>query len=337
MVGYGSWQFGARVRFLQDMAPVQQAMSLWFETVAPAKYEAYRQHVDTMAEADTGLSAFKFTSNMSFLGLAYLKNIQAHNHKDKGGVRDGWVGMTCVGEFKGGELCFPDLDVKLRFLPGDIILFRSCILQHFVRATIGERSSLVFFSHSSAETRVQNAQFMEEGSEELEKARQEQEDALAKKRAHLEKYKAYSHLPQYPTKKEDLTQKQMDRARRRKIRFLAFARKEEKRGEVASEEVAKIENMPDWSFYELNLIELARWEKGLYPFAPTGSKRKRSESQREVNSPVALRDETPVRAVSEDRASGSPEYVPAEDGSESEDVDESPGIEETTSDSEENA
>jgi hypothetical protein len=146
-------------------------MSLWLETVAPVKYKAYRQHVDRLVKADTGLSAFHFTNNMSFFGMACLRNIQVYNHKDKGGVRDGWVGMTCVGEFKGGELCFPDLDVKLRFLPGDIIIFRSCILQHFIRTTIGERSSLVFFSHSSADTTVQNARYMEEGSGELYKAR----------------------------------------------------------------------------------------------------------------------------------------------------------------------
>jgi hypothetical protein len=119
------------------MAPVQQAMSLWFETIDPPKYKAYREHVDKMVEADTGLGAFKYTNNMSFLGIACLRNIQSHNHKDAGdaAMRHSWAGMTCVGDFKGGELCFPDLDVKLRYLPGDIILFRASILQHFVRTT----------------------------------------------------------------------------------------------------------------------------------------------------------------------------------------------------------
>lgn len=162
-----------------------------------------------------------------------------------------------------------------------------------------------------------------------------------RKRALLEKYKAYSHLEQYPTK-EDLGRQQMFRVRRRKKRFLAFARKEEKRGEVATEEVAKIESMPDWSFYELNLIELARWEKGLYPFAPTMSKRKRAESQRESNSHsnetlMAPSDDTTFCVDGEDRASASPGYVPAEDSSESEDFDEPLGSEETSdSDSEDN-
>jgi predicted 2-oxoglutarate/Fe(II)-dependent dioxygenase YbiX len=70
--------------------------------------------------------------------------------------------MTCLGGFTGGELCLPDLDVKLRFLPGDVIMFRSAVLQHFIRATIGERSSCVFFSYTDPHSIKQNTHYLEE-------------------------------------------------------------------------------------------------------------------------------------------------------------------------------
>lgn len=101
------------------MAPVQQAMSLWFETIDKPDYTRFRNQVDKMVDADTGLGAFRFAKTQAFLGFAALRNIQSHNHKDRSehACRDGWAGMTCVCDFKGGELCFPDLDVKLRYIP----------------------------------------------------------------------------------------------------------------------------------------------------------------------------------------------------------------------------
>lgn len=112
---------------------------------------------------------------------------------------------------------------------------------------------------------------MAKGSDELAQAMKEEEN--------LAKYQAYSHLPPYPAKEEDLKIGQMKRAGRRKFRFLKFAKQELKRGDVAIEEVKRIEGMPIHSFYELNLTELARWEKGLYPFGRAGGKRKRSNGE----------------------------------------------------------
>jgi len=64
-------------------------------------------------------------------------------------VKDGWVAMICCGEFEGGELCFPELGLKLEHKPGDIIFFRSTLLKHFVSDFDGNRTSLVFFSYEN--------------------------------------------------------------------------------------------------------------------------------------------------------------------------------------------
>jgi hypothetical protein len=55
--------------------------------------------------------------------------------------------MICSGDFEGGELCVPGLDLKLGHKPGDIIFLRSSLFEYFVSDFNGNRSSIVFFSH----------------------------------------------------------------------------------------------------------------------------------------------------------------------------------------------
>lgn len=75
----------------------------------------------------------------------------------------------------------------------------------------------------------------------------------------------------YPTKESDLTASQLEKARRRKNKFLVFAKSEVKYwGEVGEEEVRAIGKLPLVSFYELNKVERYRWEKGEYPFRSMG-------------------------------------------------------------------
>ena len=70
-------------------------------------------------------------------------------HKDMSDTPRGWVAMICCGNFTGGYLVLADLGVKLDFKPGDIIFFRSRLLEHFITDFVGERSSLVFFTHEN--------------------------------------------------------------------------------------------------------------------------------------------------------------------------------------------
>ena len=91
-------------------------------------------------------SARQVSRRACFHGLALLRNLQVDAHKDRSDVPNGWVAMVCLGDFSGGYLALPDLGVKLDFKPGDIILFRSRLLEHFVTDFEGDRSSIVFVS-----------------------------------------------------------------------------------------------------------------------------------------------------------------------------------------------
>jgi hypothetical protein len=132
-------EFGFRLRFLSDLALVQEIMSLWFETIGTKQYKEYKSHViDLMCTEDTGMEAIRLSQNHSFLGIATIRNLEAHNHRDFGDELDGWVGMTWCGRLGGRELCLPELGFRCTFLPGDIVFFRSALLQHFVLAAVGK-------------------------------------------------------------------------------------------------------------------------------------------------------------------------------------------------------
>lgn len=284
ILGEGAWDFGIRARYLANMAPVHQAISLWFETIDKPRYEECRLLVDKLADADTGLEVVKYAQTQSFLALATLRNMQARNHKDRTNVTDGWAGMTCVGSFTGGELCLPDLDVNITFLPGDVIFFRSSLLEHFVRKYVGTRSSLIFFSQTDPKIPLtQNARFTEQGSKEWERIAAHRKAEIAEEERRKEKMKEFVGLEPYPTKESDLSPYKMQMARRRKLRFVRFATREAEKGEkgkVGWDEVRRLEGLDGARFYELNLVELNRWKRGCYPFKPLSEEERRKEKRR---------------------------------------------------------
>ncbi|THH20618.1 hypothetical protein EUX98_g8549 [Antrodiella citrinella] len=71
-----------------------------------------------------------------FLGRVTLYNLQTAIHMDK---MDAICVCFCGGQFVGGEAIFPDLHVKFRYRPGDIIIFRSAGLWHMVAPWKPER------------------------------------------------------------------------------------------------------------------------------------------------------------------------------------------------------
>ena len=52
--------------------------------------------------------------------------------------------MCCWGKFTDGNLVIPALKQRFEFQPGDVVIFRSCLLEHYITPFIGERSSIIF-------------------------------------------------------------------------------------------------------------------------------------------------------------------------------------------------
>ncbi|PBK90549.1 hypothetical protein ARMGADRAFT_1032543 [Armillaria gallica] len=65
-----------------------------------------------------------------FLGLAMVWKLQVDAHADE----CDWhlCTITCGGNFMGGTLHLPDLNISLEYKPGDIVIFRSSMLYHSI-------------------------------------------------------------------------------------------------------------------------------------------------------------------------------------------------------------
>ncbi|KAI9780308.1 MAG: hypothetical protein M1816_003118 [Peltula sp. TS41687] len=140
-------QFSAVLTFLRSITPLTQTISMLFEAVDRDAYNRYRENYNQWLQNPTSpLSAIHTCGRACFMGLALIRNMQAGPHKDSRDTQDGWVGMTCLGDFKGGELVVPALGYKLQHQAGDVVFFRSAVLEHYVADFEGSRTSMVWYT-----------------------------------------------------------------------------------------------------------------------------------------------------------------------------------------------
>ncbi len=60
-----------------------------------------------------------------------------------------WILLVPLEEWEGGDLIFPQLNVRIKLKPGNILAFRSNLLVHGNLSCSGVRHSLVFFTHNN--------------------------------------------------------------------------------------------------------------------------------------------------------------------------------------------
>ena len=132
--------------FMQTLAPATQLTSLVFEVVDPVMHSTYLENY-RQAHINSTLAGWTSSRRACFQGLAVVRNLACDPHKDKSDKKDGYVAMMCFGDFSGGELVVTELGMRFAFQPGDVVLFRSAVLEHYITEFQGSRTSTVFFCH----------------------------------------------------------------------------------------------------------------------------------------------------------------------------------------------
>src|SRR5215216_7813631 len=61
----------------------------------------------------------------------------------------GFCWLVSLGDWEGGDLIFPQLNVRIKLKPGNILAFRSNLSVHGNLPYSGVRYSLVFFTHNN--------------------------------------------------------------------------------------------------------------------------------------------------------------------------------------------
>jgi hypothetical protein len=136
------------------MAPTLQTVGQLFRALFLDKFKEY-EDLYIRSFKDRGANIMASSTYQCFLNMAVLENLQTGPHKDVGDKTDGIVVMFCVGKFTGGRLVLPGLGIQIDYKPGDVILFRSALLEHFIAPWEGHRRAVVMFSKTSAETALE--------------------------------------------------------------------------------------------------------------------------------------------------------------------------------------
>jgi hypothetical protein len=96
------------------------------------------------------MSAFQELDPLMFDGREFLFNCKTALHTDRQDPQLGWTVLVALGSFTGGDLSMPQLGLKVRFEPGDMVMLRGRVVQHEVADWEGgQRISVPHFTHTS--------------------------------------------------------------------------------------------------------------------------------------------------------------------------------------------
>ncbi|RYP77973.1 hypothetical protein DL771_000832 [Monosporascus sp. 5C6A] len=70
-------------------------------------------------------------------------------HKDTADVKFGLATIVALGEYSGGDLCFPQTGLALAYQPGCCVMFRGAEMEHFVSEWTGNRIFMAFTNHQA--------------------------------------------------------------------------------------------------------------------------------------------------------------------------------------------
>ena len=150
MLGRGSVKGDMEsTRLFEAFGPLFQTLGRVFQELQPLWYEKYRYNYDKIIKKDSRFAPLATSGRGCWNALALLCNFRVDPHKDSGDVKDGWVAMTCLGKFSGGELCLPQCGVRIPYEVGDVVLFRASVLEHWIMPWEGKRYSMVFFTKAA--------------------------------------------------------------------------------------------------------------------------------------------------------------------------------------------
>ncbi|KAK7952418.1 uncharacterized protein PG986_008146 [Apiospora aurea] len=115
----------------------------------PLGPDYYQECVEIFAELPDSVKVV--TNEQDFCSLFALGvNAHTQRHRDNGDIKGGLAGLATLGNYTGGNLCLPQLGVKVRYGPGACALTRGSGLEHLVTDFQGPRFFAVATNHESS-------------------------------------------------------------------------------------------------------------------------------------------------------------------------------------------
>jgi len=130
-------KLGGVETWLEKNQKLFKSVSAVFKRTWPKLYAHYHR---ISAEAPLKVGAWSTVAINSAARLV---------HTDTKDYKDGYCWVVPFGDFEGGELYFPDLNITIKMAPQMLVAFQSFNLKHGVNPFTGSRYSLVFYQHQT--------------------------------------------------------------------------------------------------------------------------------------------------------------------------------------------
>ncbi|KAI9765984.1 MAG: hypothetical protein M1840_006991 [Geoglossum simile] len=151
----GCHAFSYRVSTMKSFGPLTAAVDLLFSTIDPKLHKAYRAAYQRLDPGERIFCTTEDPKKELFPLRAILVNTLTEPHVDSDDWIGGWAWISPFGNFSGGDLCLPQLGVRVPLPPGGIAGLRGRELVHFTDKWSGSRYSIVHFFKESIRRCVQ--------------------------------------------------------------------------------------------------------------------------------------------------------------------------------------
>lgn len=125
-------------------------MNEWFRNIDPTQYVSLETLMAKVEKSHPYMKALNMLDPLKMEGRAIMYNRTTPNHHDVKDSHVAWACLVLLGRIIKGTLYFPRLNLRVRYIPGDVVWLRGSILDHEVEVWEGpQRICVAHFTHNS--------------------------------------------------------------------------------------------------------------------------------------------------------------------------------------------
>jgi len=139
------------MRLFKRLTLLSHRVNVLTRTLDPDHYQDAEELKRRLREMYPGYDSICMLDNLVYDGREILWNVRSEIHTDRQDPIFGWA-ILCVfgGNYEGGEIYLPNVGLRMRMQPGDIVFLKGRVVRHLIEDwTGGQRISVPHFTHTS--------------------------------------------------------------------------------------------------------------------------------------------------------------------------------------------
>ena len=147
---HSTCNFNETCQFAANMSLLSHRVNVLMRTLDPTHYHDAEELKKRLSKMYPGYGAIAHLDKLVYDGREVLWNVLSDLHTDRQDPVFGWAILCTFGDFKGGHIYLPNLGLRMRMQPGDIVFIKGRVLRHKVEEwTGGQRICVPHFTHTS--------------------------------------------------------------------------------------------------------------------------------------------------------------------------------------------